>query len=143
MNRIAQLPGFWRILVGNGKWGRCPEDTVNVSKDRRAFSEAQIQPVTEVKVSTSRLFNVLICVALVMLVAFTAREALATADVLSQGNVAKGAKTLECAMLPSQLSIQSGYVKERGVWVSFTGQGPTGVDGGLMNLLAAYPSCSR
>jgi hypothetical protein len=93
--------------------------------------------------SKSRLFNVLICVALVLVVAFTAREALATADVLSQGNVTRGAKTTECAMLPPQLSIQSGYVKERGVWVSFTGQGPTGVDGGLMSLLAGYANCSR
>jgi hypothetical protein len=45
IDRIAHSPAFWRILVGNGKSGRSPEDTVKASKDRALLIQAQIQPV--------------------------------------------------------------------------------------------------
>ena len=91
----------------------------------------------------NRFFNVLIVIALVMAVALTAREAFATADIVSQGNAADAAKTAKCAILPPQMSIETVYVAERGIWVTYSGQGPTGVDGGLMDILSKYRTCSR
>ncbi|MGZ9223045.1 MAG: hypothetical protein ACXW4Q_13135, partial [Anaerolineales bacterium] len=44
-NKIAHFPAFWRILVGNGKWGRPPDATLKASKDRRANVVAQFHPV--------------------------------------------------------------------------------------------------
>ena len=91
----------------------------------------------------NRLFNMLIAIALVIVVALTAREAFATSDVVSQSNLTNGAKMSECAVLPSHLSLHTGYATERGMWVTYTEQGPAGVEGGLMGLLAANPICSR
>lgn len=91
----------------------------------------------------NRLFNVLIALALVMVVALTAREAFATTDVVSQGNAAHGSTTSACAILPAHLSIQTEYASEKGMWVTYTAHGPSGVDGGLMALLSSYPTCSR
>jgi hypothetical protein len=91
----------------------------------------------------SRLFNVLIAIALVIVVALTVREAFATGNIVSQTNATNGAKTLECASLPSHYSIHTEYVKETGTRLTYTEDGPTGIDGGLMSLLSAYRTCSR
>lgn len=93
--------------------------------------------------SRNRVFNSLIAVALVVTVALTAREAFATTDVASQANAAHGFTTSVCSILPSHLSVQTEYVSEKGMWVTHTAQGPSGVDGGLMALLSSYPTCSR
>jgi hypothetical protein len=91
----------------------------------------------------SRLFNVLIAVALVTVVALTAREALATGYIVSQTNATNGATTIECASLPSRNSIHTEYLKETGTLLIYTEDGPTGVDGGLIYLLSSYRTCSR
>jgi len=91
----------------------------------------------------NRLFNTLIAIALVIVIAFTVREAAATAEVISQSSSTKGAKTLECAELPSRYSLRTEYVSEVGMWVPHTEGGPTGVDGGLIELLSNYRTCSR
>ena len=88
------------------------------------------------------LFNLLIAVALVILIAFTVREAAATAGIVSQADSIKGAKALECASLPSRYSIHTEFVKTTGMFLTYTEDGPTGVDGGLMYLLSAYRTCS-
>ena len=86
----------------------------------------------------NRLFNVVIAIALVMVVALTVREAFATTILRSQPNIA-----MECASLPSRSSIHTEYVEETGMRVSYTEAGPTGVDGGLKDLMSAYRTCSR
>ena len=93
--------------------------------------------------SKKRLFNVLIAVALVIVVALTIRDAFATANLTSQRNAAEGAKISECASLPSRYSLHTEYVKERGMWVTYTEDGPAGVDGGLIELLSNYRTCSK
>jgi hypothetical protein len=49
----------------------------------------------------------------------------------------------ECTDLPSRYSIRSEYLEEAGIWLTFTEDGPTGVDGGLIDLLFMYRNCSR
>jgi hypothetical protein len=85
-----------------------------------------------------RLFNLLIAIALVIVTAITAREAVATTALRSQGN-----KAGMCASLPSRYSLHTEYVKEANMWVVRTENGPTGTDGGLIGLLSDYRSCSR
>ena len=85
-----------------------------------------------------RLFNLLIAIALVIVTAITAREAVATTALRSQGN-----KAGMCASLPSRYSLHAEYVKEANMWVVRTENGPTGTDGGLIGLLSDYRSCSR
>jgi len=87
----------------------------------------------------NRLSNVLIAIALVIIVALTIREAAATAAIISSGDSAK----VECLSLPSRYSLRTEYVKEIGMWVVRTEDGPTGVDGGLIDLLSNYRTCSR
>ena len=84
------------------------------------------------------LFNLLIAIALVVVTAITAREAVATTVLRSQGN-----KAGVCASLPSRHSLRTEYVKEANMWVVRTENGPTGTDGGLIDLLSDYRSCSR
>ena len=88
--------------------------------------------------STNRLFNVLIAIALVMVIALTVREALATSITTSQGDA-----TTKCDSLPSHYSIHTETVKTTGTRLTYTEDGPTGVDGGLMYLLSAYQTCSQ
>ena len=97
----------------------------------------------EINMSTNRFFQLMIALGLVLAVALTVREALATTDVVSQVNTRHESATAACAILPSHLSIQTGYITEKGMWVTYTAQGPTGVDGGLMALLSSPPTCSR
>jgi hypothetical protein len=86
----------------------------------------------------NHLFNLLIATALVIVVALTFREAAATASLISQGD---SAKAVECASLPSRYSIHTKPVGE--ISVLYTEDGPTGVDGGLVELLSGYRTCSK
>ena len=89
----------------------------------------------------NHLFNLMIAIALVIVVALTVREAAATAGMISQTDSANGANALECVSLPSRYSIHTEHVGEMSVL--YTEDGPTGLDGGLVELLSNYRSCSR
>ena len=89
---------------------------------------------------TNHLFNLCVGIALVILLALTVREAAATAGVISQMD---SANLPECDSLPSHYSIHTEYVKEIGIGLPYTEDGPTGVDGGLIYLLSTYRTCSR
>ena len=91
----------------------------------------------------NRLFNVFVAIALVIVVALTVREAFATSNVVSQTNAKNEAAASACAIFPSRLSVHTEYSDPQHMWVTHTSQGPTGVDGGLMELLSTYPTCSR
>jgi hypothetical protein len=87
--------------------------------------------------SRNQLFNLTIAAALVIVISFTVREAAATSDVTSQA-----AGVLRCNSLPSPYSLHS-KVNESGTRWLYTEDGPTGVDGGLIELLSSYRTCSR
>jgi hypothetical protein len=91
----------------------------------------------------NRLFNVLIAVLVAAVIALTVREASATTSILTKDNSTKGTETLTCLSLPSRYSIRAQYVKEADMWIIRTEDGPTGVDGGLIDLLSDYRTCSR
>jgi hypothetical protein len=116
---------------------------LKASKDRRAPSERNFNRSKEIKMFKNRLFNIFIAFALVIVVALTVREAFATGNVVSQTGATNGAKTLECTGLPSRYSIHTELVEETGSRLTYTENGPTGVDGGLIYLLSSYRTCSR
>jgi len=91
----------------------------------------------------NRLFNLMIAILLITVVALTVREAFATSMIVSGTDAKKGAKTLECASLPSRYSLRTEYVKEERTWIFRTEDGPAGVDGGLIDLMSNYRTCSR
>jgi hypothetical protein len=101
-------------------------------------SERKFNQSKETKMFKNRLFNVLIAIALVITLAFTAREAFATTLLRSEVNAVAA-----CESLPSRHSIHTEYVKEANLWIVRTENGPTGVDGGLIDLLSNYRNCSR
>jgi len=84
------------------------------------------------------LFNVLVAIALMITLAFTVREAFATTAIISRMD-----RGIRCANLPSPYSIHAMYEKELGSSVTYTEDGPTGVDSGLIHLLSSYRTCSR
>lgn len=90
---------------------------------------------------TNRLFNLFVVVALVVIAALTVREAAATVDLLSRSD-ANARSAPECSDLPSRRSIHTKYVEGAG-WMTYSEDGPTGVDGGLIHLLTAYRECSE
>ena len=93
--------------------------------------------------SKNRLFNMWIIIAVVIVIAFTVREAAARAALVAQTDSIKRAEALECTNLPSRYSIHTVYVNELGMWLPYTEDGPTGIDGGLIYLLSSYRTCSR
>ena len=86
-----------------------------------------------------RLFNIVIAIALIVVIGLTVREAAATSIVVSQNDSTKAI----CPSLPSHYSIHMEYVKERNAWVTYTEDGPTGIDGGLIQLLSDNRVCSK
>ena len=86
----------------------------------------------------NRFFNVLIAIVLVLTLGFTVREAFATSSLKSEESA-----IIECKDLPSRDSIHTEYVSEANVWSLRTENSPTGVDGGLIDLLSNYRACSK
>ena len=91
----------------------------------------------------NRFFNIFITIALVVVVALTVREAAATTGIIAETGSASGTETLKCVSLPSRYSIRAEYLKEANTWIFLTEDGPTGVDGGLIELMSNYRTCSR
>lgn len=91
----------------------------------------------------NRFFNIFITIALVIVVALTVREASATTDIILGADSTKGTTTTKCVSLPSRYSLRTEYVKEADMWIFRTEDGPTGVDGGLIDLMSNYRTCSR
>ena len=84
----------------------------------------------------SHLFNALIGMVLVIVIALTVREAFATSITASGRDVA-----VQCDSLPSRYSIHTESVKTTGTRLTFTEDGPTGQDGGFIYLMSAYQTC--
>ena len=92
--------------------------------------------------NTQRLFNLFIATVLLVALVLTVREGAAIADLISQSKSVKSTEA-KCADLPSRQSIHSKYISDMGVWMTYTEDGPTGVDGGLIQLLSDYRTCSQ
>jgi len=89
--------------------------------------------------NSNRLFNSIVAFALLFAIKLTVREAAATNAVTSyQDNQSQ----VVCTNLPSRYSIHNEYVEGLG-WITYTEDGPIGVDGGLIDLLSKYRTCSR
>jgi hypothetical protein len=99
---------------------------------------ANLNRPKEIDMLKNRSFNVFIAIALVMVVALTVREALATTVIAT-----KTGSVISCDSLPARSSVHTKYLKEADMWVPYTADGPTGVDGGLRELFTAYRTCSR
>ena len=89
----------------------------------------------------SRLFNILIVAALIAVMALTVLQAVETTRVAHAAQQSKLANTPFCLMPAAP--IQSMYVKQMGIWVPRSASAPTGVDGGLIQILSDYRSCSN
>jgi hypothetical protein len=78
-HRIAYISTFWRILVGNGKWGNRPDAKVITSKVRRT-EMCKSNRLEEVEMSAKRLFTLFVIAGFVAVVAFAAQGAFATGN---------------------------------------------------------------
>lgn len=87
----------------------------------------------------NRVFTIIVAIALLAVIGLTVSEVAATTLLVSSSKSTDTA----CTSLPSRHSIRTEYVPERGVWMTYTESGPTGVDGGLIQLLSDYQDCSR
>jgi len=90
-------------------------------------------------VKKNRMFYIVGAIVLIMTIGLTVREVAATTTVVPQ----YGSSEIACASLPSRYSIRNEYVEETDVTVLRTEDGPTGVDGGLIDLLSRYRTCSK
>lgn len=88
---------------------------------------------------SQRLFKISVAIALLLVIGLTVREAAATTVVVSHTSSADTA----CAGLSPYYPMHTEYVQERRAWVTSTEDGPTGVDGGLIELLSNYRTCSQ
>jgi len=93
--------------------------------------------------SKNRLFNVLVAGVLAIILALTVQNAFATAGVVSRSDSGYGAKTSACDNLPSLYSVHAKYLPDLDGWVSYTEDGPTGVEGGLIYLHSISRACSQ
>ena len=81
------------------------------------------------------LFHLLIAISLSVILALTVRDARATASIPSHTD-----GVTKCHELPSRYSIHTENVA--GMRVAYSEDGPTGVDGGLLELMTDYRTCS-
>lgn len=92
--------------------------------------------------------TVILSIMLVFVLMLTVREAVATEVIVLSTNVAnqsaiKRTEIMDCFSLPSRYSLRTEYLKGTDSWIPYTEDGPTGVDGGLKELMSAYRTCSR
>jgi hypothetical protein len=93
----------------------------------------------ERKVFTNRMFNLFVVIALIVIILLTVREVAATTSVVSS----TGSDDKVCETLPSHLSIHTEYNNETKTFMTYTEDGPTGVDGGLIYLLSSRRTCAK
>jgi hypothetical protein len=87
----------------------------------------------------NRLLYIVTAAALLCVTWLTVRAAAATNTVAGE----KSSSKMTCVSLPSRYSIRNEYVEEMGIWMTYTEDGPTGVEGGSVQLLSDYRTCSK
>jgi len=91
--------------------------------------------------STKRFFNLLIAIELGSFMVLTVWQSVETTKVVSAANQQNSSSDTACFSGMDRLSLTSVYVEEAGGWFPRTNKGPTGVDGGLLDLLSNYHAC--
>jgi hypothetical protein len=87
---------------------------------------------------TNHLTYIIIALALLLTIGLTLRDVAATTAVVS----GYASSEITCASLPFRYSIHNKHIEETGLPVTYTEDGPTGIDGGLIYLLSSYRTCS-
>lgn len=96
----------------------------------------------------NRFLNIFLIAALTLMVALTIQGAVATAQValaagnVDQGNAPAAAPLCDFPAVERQ-TIHRVYVEQMDTWITYTDRGPTGVDGGLIELLSGSRDCSQ
>ena len=96
----------------------------------------------------NRLFNIFVVAAMVLMIALTIQGTLATTRVAMAAGTsdpypAQAAAPLCDFPAVERLAIRRVYVEQMKSWVTYTDGGPTGVDGGLIQLLSGSQDCSQ
>ena len=89
----------------------------------------------------NRLFNAFLVATLALMVALTIQGTIATARV-AYAAAPVAAPLCEFPTV-ERLSIHRVYVEQMKSWVTYTDGGPSGVDGGLIELLSGSQDCSK
>lgn len=93
--------------------------------------------------NTHRVFlSVIVIFTFVMTIWNAALSTVSADEELKAGATGELMEMVTCSDLPSRYSIRNGYVEGMNMWLPQTEDGPTGVDGGLINLLSSYRACS-
>lgn len=92
--------------------------------------------------------TILVSLAVAFIFMLTVREAIAAGATVPSTNAAnqsaiKRTEIMDCFSLPSRYSLRTEHVKGTDLWIPYTEDGPTGIDGGLKELMSAYRTCSR
>lgn len=95
--------------------------------------------------STHRSFNVFLAVALLAIIALTVWQSLETARVVRAASAehSPAAEAAYCVSASQRASLISVYVREARAWHSQIGGRPTGVEGGLLEILSGQRGCSQ
>jgi hypothetical protein len=92
----------------------------------------------------NRLFNFVVILALASMAALTISQVAATNRLVSAASNGGAAADEQCSALGvDRSSIHMVYVERVGAWMPYTQNGPTGVDGGLLQLLSERQACSQ
>lgn len=93
--------------------------------------------------NTRRVFlSIIVIFTLVLTIGNAAVRTVSAGEVRMGDASGEWKEGVTCSELPSRYSIRNEYVKGMNLWLSHTEDGPTGVDGGLINLFSSYRACS-
>jgi hypothetical protein len=122
------------------------EDRIKLSTEANRYSP----PVKEIKMYGTRLFNILVVVALVVVAVLTIQQAAGVAQVTSAAsNPVLAASSIQdhtapagaqCLQASAHRTVTAVYVKQMNQWLPHTDEGFTGVDGGLI-YMSSLPRC--
>lgn len=93
----------------------------------------------------NRFFNVILAVALALMVALILQGAIETNRVAMAAGASDDTVAAPICDNPAveRPSIHRVYVKQMDTWLTYTNGAPTGVDGGLIDLLSNARVCSK
>jgi hypothetical protein len=93
----------------------------------------------------NRLFNVFVVAALALMVALTIQGVIETAKVAMAAGGSDQALAAPLCAIPAveRTAIRRVYVQQMDTWLTYTDGGPTGIDGGLIDLLSNARVCSK
>ena len=91
----------------------------------------------------NRLFNVFVIAALTLMISLAVQGAIETRRVAARSADHLSGRAICDLPLAERTSVQRVYVEQMETWLTYTDDGPTGVDGGLIHLLSNARNCSN